>query len=106
MSATVPCRLMYRCNNPTISETCKTFAAIAFAAPSLWTTVLHACTSPVMEYVVPAMYKLLAVYYAQTRRFKLTASTSIVAGRGVTVFLNVEPFLALEVFSMLSESDV
>jgi hypothetical protein len=82
-------------------ETCKTFAA-----PSLWTTVFHACiVSPVMEYVVPAMYKLLAVYYAQTRRFKLTASTSIVAG-GVTAFLNVEAFLALEVLSILSESDI
>jgi hypothetical protein len=68
------------------------------------TVCIGLVTKPTEE--VSALCKLLAEYNAQIREFALTAHTSCLAGGVVyDVFPNVEALQALEVLSILSESE-
>ena len=126
--------IVCQCNNLAISETCKTFSAVTHSTPSLWTTVilhprqftidgpdflrarilrtkgamLNVCIGLVTERTkeVLALCKLLAEYNAQIREFALTAHTVFLAGGVVyDIFPNAGVFQALEVLSILSESE-
>ncbi|KAF8324522.1 hypothetical protein F5887DRAFT_926889 [Amanita rubescens] len=126
--------IVCQCDNLAISETCKTFAAVTHSIPSLWTTVilcprqftidrpdflraqilrtkgamLTVCIGLVTEPTdeVSALCKLLAEYNAQIREFALAAHTSFLAGGVVCdVFPNREVLQALEVLSILTESE-
>ena len=127
--------IIIQCNNPVVSETCKLFAAIAFSAPRLWTTVnLHphqftnegphflrarllrtrgallcVAFSSVKGYTakVSAFCKVLKEYNDQIYSFKFTASTAMVAGAVVHgVFPKTKVFPSLKLLSMLSDSEV
>ena len=102
--------IVCKCDNPAISETCKTFAAVVHAISLLWTTVilrprqftidgpdflqarilrtkgamLTVCIR-LTEYTkeVLALCKLLAEYNARIREFALTAHTCFLAGEVV-----------------------
>lgn len=122
-------------NLAAVSETCKLFATIAFSTAKLWTMVnlhpnhftndgpdflrarilrtrgapLHVAFSFVEEYTaeVSALCKVLEEYNDQIFSFTLTTDTTMVAGAVIhDVFPNTKAFPALELLSVLSDSEV
>ena len=126
--------IVCQCDDLAISETCKTFAAVTHSIPLLWTTVtlcprqftidgpdflrarisrtrgamltVHIALVTELTKEVSALCKLLAEDNARIREFAVTAHTTFLAGGVVyDVFPNTEVFQALEVLSILLDSE-
>ena len=100
-------KIVCQCNNPAISEACKTFAAVTLGARILRSTkgaMLTVCIGLITERTkeVSALCELLAEYNARIREFALTAHTVFLA---VLSMMSFRTWSRSEVFSILSESE-